>query len=196
MMTTKGEAAGDRYAARVDAVLAQRTRLRGPQPPGDLFAGLPSGHPLLTADPRRPLDPNLEVIASYISPDDIIIDVGGCAGRISLPLALRCREVVNVEPSSAMGAGFRTNAGQAGISNARVIEGDWLEVDPPLGTVALVNHVTYLTREIVPFLEKLQRAGRRRILIRSTVRPRLPGSASSSSSCTGKPRRWFPGMWS
>ena len=164
-MTTSGESAADRYAARVDAVLAQRTRLRGLQPPGDLFAGLPSGHPLLAADPRRPLDPNIEIIASYIQPDDVIVDVGGGAGRISLPLALRCREVFNVEPSSAMGAGFRTNAGQGGINNARVIEGDWLNIDPPSGTVALVNHVTYLTREIVPFIRKLERVGGRRVLI-------------------------------
>ena len=165
MKTTEGHIAERFYAARVDAVLAQRTRLRGQQPPGDLFAGLPAGHPLLTADPRRPFDPNLEVIASYIEPDDVIIDVGGGAGRISLALALRCREVINVEPSSAMGAGFRTNASQAGINNAHIIEGDWLNVDPPLGTVALVNHVTYLTREIVPFIRKLERVGARRVLI-------------------------------
>src|SRR5271163_3016833 len=106
-----GGAAG-RYGARVDAVLAQRARLRGAQPPGDLFAGLPGDHPLIKADPRRPLEPNLEIIASYLEPDDIIVDVGGGAGRISLPLALRCREVVNVEPSAAMAAGFRANAAQ------------------------------------------------------------------------------------
>ena len=164
-MTTIDDNAARRYAARVDAVLAQRTRLRGPQPPGDLFAGLPSGHPLLTADPRRPLDPNLEIIASYIEADDVIIDVGGGAGRISLPLSLRCREVINIEPSSAMATGFRANAAQAGIANARVIEGDWLEVDPPVGTVALVNHVTYLTREITQFVNKLELVGRRRVLI-------------------------------
>src|SRR6266566_5151725 len=99
-MTTTDDNAAARYAVRVDAVLAQRTRLRGPQPPGDLFAGLPSGHPLLNADPRRPLDPNLDTVASYIEPDDVIIDVGGGAGRISLPLALRCRKVINIEPST------------------------------------------------------------------------------------------------
>jgi hypothetical protein len=64
-----------------------------------------------------------------------------------------------------MGAGFRANAAQAGISNTSFIEGDWLKVDPPVGTVALVNHVTYLTREIVPFIKKLERAGSRRVLI-------------------------------
>ena len=157
--------AADRYAARIDAVLAQRTRLRGPQPPGDLFAGLPGDHPLIKADPLRPLDPNLEIIASYTEPDDVIVDAGGGAGRVSLPLALRCREVINVEPSAAMAAGFSANAAQAGISNARVIAGDWLVTDPPVGTLALANHVAYLTRDIVPFIEKLERAGRRRILI-------------------------------
>lgn len=103
MAIPETKTAADQYAARVDAILAQRTRLRGPQPPGDLFAGLPADHPMLTSDPRRPLDPNLERIAAYIAPDDVVIDVGGGAGRISLPLALRCREVINVEPSGTMG---------------------------------------------------------------------------------------------
>src|SRR5271169_210928 len=121
VMTTSGENAADRYAARVDAVLAQRTRLRGPQPPGDKRAGCPADHPLLKADPLRPLGPNLAVIASYIDAEDVIIDVGGGAGRMSLPLALRCREVINVEPSPTMATGFRSNAAGAGISNARII---------------------------------------------------------------------------
>jgi hypothetical protein len=165
MAIAETRTAADQYSARVDAVLAQRTRLRGPQPPGDLFAGLPADHPILKSDPRRPLDPNLEIIASYIAPDDVIIDVGGGAGRISLPLALRCREVINVEPSDAMGAGFLANAAQAGITNVRVIASDWLTSAPPVGTVALVNHVPYLTREIVPFLEKLAQVGQRLVLM-------------------------------
>jgi hypothetical protein len=165
LRTTNGESAADRYAARVDAVLAQRTRLRGPQPPGDKRAGCPADHPLLTADPLRPIGPNLAVIASYIEADDVIIDVGGGAGRMSLPLASRCREVINVEPSPTMAMGFRTNAAGAGISNTRIIEGEWPNVDAPAGSVALVNHVTYLTREIVPFIKKLEQAGRRRVLI-------------------------------
>lgn len=157
--------AAEQYAARVDAVLAQRTRLRGRQPPGDLFGGIAPDHPLMKADPRRPLDPNLEAIAAYLEPNDVVIDVGGGAGRMSLPLALRCREVINVEPSIGMGAGFKSNAAQAGIANARVIQSDWAAVDQPVGTVALVNHVTYLTREIVPFIQKLERAGPRRVIV-------------------------------
>jgi len=194
-MTTHDDNAADRYAARVDAVLTQRTRLRGRQPPGDLFAGLPSDHPLMKADPRRPLDPNLEIIASYIQPDDVIIDVGGGAGRISLPLALRCREVINVEPSVAMGAGFRANADQAGISSARLVEGDWLTVDPPAGTVALVNHVTYLTREIVPFIERLERFGSQRVIITVNSPPPPSWHRVLFHLCMARPRRLCPDTW-
>jgi hypothetical protein len=160
-----GMSAAETYAARVDAVIAQRTRLRGPQPAGDLFGTLPPNHPLLTVDARRSLEPNLEIIASYVEPDDVIIDVGGGAGRYSLPLALRCREVINVDPSAGMLAGFQANARQTGISNVRSIQADWVAVDPPRGTLALVNHVTYLTREIVPFVQKLEAAASRRVLI-------------------------------
>lgn len=157
--------AAETYAARVDAVLEQRTRLRGPQPPGDLFAGLPPDHQLLTADPRRTPEANLAIITEYVGPDDVIVDVGGGAGRFGLPLALRARELINADPSAAMLAAFERNAQQAGISNARAIHADWLDVDPPRGTLALVNHVTYLTREIVAFIQKLERAAARRVLI-------------------------------
>jgi SAM-dependent methyltransferase len=157
--------AAEAYAARVDAVIAQRTRLRGRQPPGDLFGALPPDHPLLSVDARRPLEPNLEVIASYVKPDDVIVDVGGGAGRYSLPLALRCREVINVDPSAAMLAGFEANARKAGIANVRAVRSDWLDADPPRGSLALVNHVTYFTRDIVTFIRKLEVAASRRVLM-------------------------------
>lgn len=184
--------AAARYAGRVDAVLAQRTRLRGPEPPGEVFK-VPPDHPLLQADPRRPLDANLEIIASYVEPEDTIVDVGGGAGRVSLPLAMRCRGVVNVEPSATMGAGFRANAERAGIANARVVEGDWLGVEPPSGTVALANHVAYLTRDVVPFVEKLERAAARRVLITVNDPPPPSWNRVLFELVHGEPEEVVPG---
>lgn len=163
--------AAEHYAARVDAVLAQRARLRGAQPPGDLFGDLEPDHPLLKADPHRPLEGNLKALADLIEPADAIVDVGGGAGRMSLPLALRCRSVTNVDPSASMGAAFLANAKTAGISNVDLIQADWLAAGAPRGTVALVNHVTYLTRDIVPFIEKIERAGSRRIILTVNAPP-------------------------
>jgi SAM-dependent methyltransferase len=157
--------AASAYTALVDRLLEQRTRLRGPQPSGDLFGRIAPDSPLLKADPRRALGPNLQVMSSYVEPDDIVIDVGGGGGRNSLPLALRCREVINVDESAGMGAGFVANASAAGIENARFVLGNWLEIAPPSGDVVLVNHVTYLTREIVPFIERLQASAGRRVVI-------------------------------
>lgn len=173
--------AADTYAACVDAVMAQRTRLRGPQPAGDLFAGLPPNSPLLNIDARRVLEPNLKIIASYVEPDDVIVDVGGGAGRYSLPLARRCREAVNVDPSTAMLAGFASSAEQGGVTNVRAIEADWLAAEPPRATLALANHVTYLTRDIVAFITKLEAAASRRVLI--TVNSPQPPSWNRELFC-------------
>ena len=163
--------AAERYAARVDAVLAQRTRLRGSEPSGDLYGELEPDHPLLKSDPRRPLDANLKAIAALLESSDAIVDVGGGAGRMSLPLALLCRSVTNVEPSPSMGAAFLANAKAAGISNVGLVRADWLAADAPQGTVALANHVTYLTRDIVPFIEKLERAGSHRVILTVNAPP-------------------------
>jgi SAM-dependent methyltransferase len=181
------------YAARVDAVLNQRTRLRGPAPPGDLFGGLPPEHPLLTADPHRPLDGMLETVAAYVEPDDVIVDAGGGAGRFSLPLALRCREVVNVDPSAAMLAAFEAHARRSGIDNVRVVHSDWLDVDPPRGTLALVNHVTYLTRDIVTFVRKLEAAASRRIVMTVGSPPPPARNRLVFEICYEEPSERVPG---
>ena len=181
------------YAARVDAVLTQRTRLRGPAPPGDLFDGLPPGHPLLNADPLRPLEPSLEIIASYVQPDDLIVDVGGGAGRYGLPLGLRCRGVVDVDPSAGMLRAFESHAQTTGIAFAQTVHGDWLTVEPPRGTLALVNHVTYLTRDIVTFVRKLEAAASRRVLMTVGSPPPPSRNRAVFQVCYGEPSEPVPG---
>jgi len=155
--------AAETYAARIDAVRAQRARLHGAPPPDD-----PWGGPIaqrFRADPHRPLDANLAVLASYTRPEDVLLDVGGGAGRVALPLALRCHEVITVDASPGMGAEFAAAAAAAGITNARFIHANWLEAEGVQGDVALTSNVTYFVRDIVRFIEKLVTAARRRVMI-------------------------------
>jgi hypothetical protein len=151
----------------VAAYDAQQARL---VPADDAWASLAGFFKL---DARRPLDEVLTKIASYVEPDDTLIDVGGGAGRLSLPLALRCKEVAVVDPSAGMGKAFATVLAEAGIENARFLHSGWLEADGVEGDVALVAHVTYFVPSIVPFIEKLNRAARRRVIVaaRSTPPP-------------------------
>jgi SAM-dependent methyltransferase len=183
----------EQYAARVDAVVAQRTRFRGPQPEGDLFGGLSPEHPLMVADPNRPLDQNLQVLAGYLRPDDVVIDVGGGAGRTGLALARLCRELVNVDPSAGMLAGFEANAAKAGITNCRIVLGDWMSVDAPRGSVALVNHVTYVTRDIESFIRKVEAAATRRVLLTVGSPPPPTRNRRIYELVFGEPEELVPG---
>ena len=151
------------YAACIDAVRAQRARLHGAQAPDDPWAGPIAQR--FRADPHRPLDANLTVLASHIRPEDVLLDVGGGAGRVALPLALRCREVTVVDASPGMGAEFATVAAAAGIANARFVHANWLEAESLQGDVTLTSNVTYFVREIVPFVKKLASAARRQVMI-------------------------------
>src|SRR5215468_1474579 len=75
------------------------------------------------------------------------------AGRVALPLALRCREALVVDASPGMGAEFTAAVAEAGIPNARFVHATWLEAVDLQGDVALTASVTYFVREIVPFIE-------------------------------------------
>jgi len=155
--------ATETYAARIDAVSAQRSRIHGPQPLEDRFGGPVAQR--FRSDPHRSLDANLQVVASYVQPGDVLIDVGGGAGRVSLPLALRCRQVINVDSSPGMLAEFEACTAEAGITNARSVLADWLAAADISGDVSLASSVTYFVHDIVPCIEKMVTASRRRVII-------------------------------
>ncbi len=154
--------ASEDYAALCDAVQEQQLRLFGPAP-SDIWTGQSAAQ--FRFDPRRELDPNLAALASYVMPDDVVVDVGGGAGRVSLPLALRCREVLTVEPSAGMAAEYEGSKQEAGITNARLLPASLMDAEGVAGDVAVTCDVTYFIRDIVPFIEKMQSAARRRVMI-------------------------------
>ena len=154
--------AADEYASRCDAVQEQQLRLFGPMP-ADIWTGQAAAQ--FRFDPRRELGGNLAALTSYVMPDDVVVDVGGGAGRVSLPLALRCREVLTVEPSAGMAAEYEGSKQEAGITNARLLPASLMDAEGVEGDVAVTCDVTYFVRDIVPFIEKMQSVARRRVMI-------------------------------
>ena len=146
----------DRLAA---AYHAQRAKF---SPPSDMWASCARN---FKPDLSAPLNPFIAKVASYLRPDDVLLDIGGGAGRLSLPLANQCREVICVDPSQGMGDVFEAVVTDAGVANARFVLGGWPDTPNVEGDVALVAHVTYFVPEIAPFLERLNVATRRRVVV-------------------------------
>lgn len=155
--------AAEKWTAHIDAMFAQQARIHGEWPPqGDVYGESAQWY---RHDPHRDLDLQLEAITSYLRPTDVLLDWGGGAGRVCLPMALRCREVITMDSSPGMGAVFEETAKEAGITNARFVLADWLEVEGIVGDVSIAVSVIGLVRDIVPFIDKLAAASRRRVMV-------------------------------
>jgi hypothetical protein len=113
-------------------------------------------------DPFRENE-TLSALLAFIQPNDVVLDVGGGAGRY-LPLALHCQELVNVEPAAGMGAQFEEAVRHAGIGNARWLQSDWFDADIE-GDVTFCANVVYYIEKIAPFVQHLDAAARRRVMI-------------------------------
>ena len=123
-------------------------------------------------DPRREPEPLLAATLELVEPDDEIIEVGGGAGRIGLPLALRARSLINVEPSAGMREQFEICVAEHDIANAGVRAELWPPAEPLEADLVVSADVTYFIAEIEPFLLAMDRAARRRAaLLTWTVPP-------------------------
>ena len=107
-------------------------------------------------DPRREDDPVLDALLSMVEPDSTALDVGGGAGRLALPMALRCKHVTVVEPSSSMIEQLREAASEAAIENYSVTQALWDVAEADAADLALCAHVLYGVADIEPFIRKLE----------------------------------------
>jgi SAM-dependent methyltransferase len=159
------------WAERVRANRVQTERLREADTP-DHYAPVTN---LFVADPRRTGEPALDALLAMTRPEATWLDLGAGAGRYALPIALRVREVVAVEPSGAMRRALRTGMAEHGIGNVRVIPGTWPEALDELGElpavdVALIAHVGYDIDGIGAFLDAMETATRDRCVALMTDR--------------------------
>lgn len=159
------------WADRVRANRVQAERLRETQP-ADFYAPVTS---LFVADPRRTGEPALDALLAMATEEESWLDIGAGAGRYALPLALRVREVVAVEPSGSMRRALRTGLDEHGIHNVRVVAGAWPDALEELGPlpavdIALIAHVAYDIEAIGAFLDAMEAATRDRCVALLTDR--------------------------
>ncbi len=122
---------------------------------------------LFRADPRRTDDPVLDALLALARPTDRWLDIGAGAGRFALPLALRVREVIALDPSAGMLTALGEEMARHGITNVRPVEARWPLDDPRAAAqlrsdVALIAHLGYDIEAIGPFVAAMEAAARRR----------------------------------
>jgi len=147
------------WAGRVHADREQVARSREVDDGDDFYEPVVDRFRL---NPRRPDDDVLELLLSHARVEETWIDVGAGSGRYALPLALRVREVIAVEPSRSMVTALREDARKHGIGNVRVVSERWPLAKRPSGAdVSLIAHIGYDIAEIGAFLDALEGSTRR-----------------------------------
>jgi hypothetical protein len=97
---------------------------------------------------------------------------------------------------------FRNSAVQASVTSARAVQAAWMDDHGVTGDVTLVANVTYFIGDIVPFVEKLVAASRRRVIITVWTTPPPDRMTIPYEVVTGEPlspspahRQLLPVLW-
>ena len=183
------------WASRVAANREQAERLRETHT-DDFYAPVTSA---FVADPRRTDEPVLQALLAQADPVETWIDVGSGAGRYALPLALKVRRVIAVEPSPGMRSALRQGIDEHGIANVTVVAGVWPSAldslrPLPAADVSMIAHVAYDIEGIGPFLDGLEAAARDRCV--AVLTDRSPGAVADPfwPVVHGEPRVPLPAL--
>ena len=171
---SQSRSAVERWQALVEAERLHVERIRGEYPaPQERWT--PSRAQAFRADPRRTGDPDLDLVSRFVAPHHTLLDVGAGAGRLALPLELRCQHVIAVEPSPNMASILKEEAAKAGINNVTLVDARWQDAEVSATDVALCFNVLNFVPDIEAFLSKLVANTRELVLIALQVDPPLAG---------------------
>lgn len=184
--------ASQHWRQMVEAEHAQSEEMRGHVPPSDDHWQPYAAQ--FRADPRRSDDPLVNRLLDHVAPERTVMDVGAGGGRLALPLALRCRSVVAVEPSASMAAVLSQTAEEYGIKNVSLVQARWEEARVEPADVVLCAHVVYTVRDIANFLRKLDSHTRRLVLIVLYNAPPQSQIYPLWQTLHGKERRPLPSL--
>ncbi len=151
-----------RWGEMVRLEHAQSERMRGDPSPQDYWVNYAQN---FVADPRRDDDVLLNTLKKLVKPHHVVMDVGAGAGRYALPLAMICRQLIAVEPSSAMVDALKEQAAVETLGNITVVHSSWQDAEAPSVDIAICCHVVYTVTDIDVFLNKLTSHARKVILV-------------------------------
>jgi SAM-dependent methyltransferase len=166
---------------RTEAREAWRRALDSWALPEQLLAGVddsPFSWPAHLYERMIGLDPESPVVAmaaGLVGAGGSILDVGAGAGRLAIPLAGRGFRVTAVERDEGMARALGDAARRAGLDVTRIV-GPWPQVAGNAGVhdLCLSGHVVFDVPAIGPFLEAMNLAARRVVIVEMT--PRHPWS--------------------
>ncbi len=148
---------------RIESHHAQTHRARGDTPEhADMWSTLAGN---FRADPRRTDDPVVNFLSPFTGTDKTVLDVGGGAGRYALPLALKSKQVIVVEPSPSMTGALNDSAQEAGIENISTVAETWEDAVVEPAHIVLCANVVYGVADIGPWVQKLNDHARELVAI-------------------------------
>jgi len=155
-------AAAREWVAMVDAHRAQTERLREAVPERDAWKRRAREfRPHRRAEEK---DPAIDAILGYVRPGDTVLDIGAGGGRLAIPIARCCAEVVAVEPSEAMLAQLEAQAAEAGVTNIKTVASTWEEAVVEPADIAMCCHV-YGLYNPESWVRKMEASARRRVIV-------------------------------
>lgn len=163
---TTGSSAVATWGSRVESHHTQSRRgMDASARTEDFWAGYASA---FKADPRRTDDEALNILLELAEETSTVLDVGGGAGRLALPLALKCASVT-VDPSEAMLSQLRLGIEDEGVNNISMVRSEWETAEVEPRDLVVCSHVVYGVADIAAFIRKLELQANRMVALVSYV---------------------------
>ena len=116
-------------------------------------------------DPFRKGDPVIDRLEQEFAECRTLVDIGGGAGRLALPLSLSREAVTVVDSSKSMLLELQDSCEEAKIENVSSVFGLWEDAVIDIHEGALCSHVTYGIENIGKFLENVNQYASQRVVI-------------------------------
>ena len=145
-------------------------------------------------DPFRADDPALNALYEIVDEGATVLDVGGGAGRLALPMATRAKRVTVIDPSAESLDLLNSRAAEFGFANVVAVNERWEDADVAPADVVTCSLVLHHVMEIAPFARKLEESAKDRVAVLEMVE--TPGAVAAPfyKRALGKAPAPLPGV--